>query len=106
MKRYIPAPVVWIQVKDEDVDWQVYHLMREQERCTPGTLAERAGLAEDTVRASLLRLENALLVSGSDGCYSVLSPSEMLIRCQARYDRYCPVVFENGVIKVRKGESD
>jgi DNA-binding transcriptional ArsR family regulator len=91
-------------VKDEDVDWRVYHLMQEQVEYTPCALAERAGLAEDIVRASLLRLENALLVSDRDGCYSVLSQSEMLIRCQARYDRYCPVVFENGVIKVRKEE--
>jgi hypothetical protein len=91
-------------VKDEDVDWRVYHLMQEREEYTPGTLAELSGLAEDAVRASLLRLEHALLVSQRNGCYSVLSPSEMLIRCQARYDKYCPVVFENGIIKVRKGE--
>lgn len=76
--------------------------MQEQVAYTPVELSERAGLAEDIVRASLLRLENALLVSGRDGSYSVLSPSEMLIRCQARYDKYCPVVFENGVITVRK----
>lgn len=78
--------------------------MEEQVEYTPGALAERAGLAEDIVRASLLRLENALLVSIRDGRYTVISPSEMLLRCQARYDRYCPVVFENGFIKLRKGE--
>lgn len=81
----------------------VYHLMQEQEEYTPGVLAEISGLDEDTVRASLLRLEHSLLISGKDGRYTLLSPSEMLVRCQARYDRHFPVEFENGMIRIKKG---
>ncbi len=91
-------------MKDEDIDWLVYHLMQEQEEYTPGVLAGLAGLAEDIVRASLLRLENALLVSQRDGSYSLLAIPDMLVRCQARYDICSQVVFENGIIRVRKGK--
>ncbi len=89
-------------MKDEEIDWQVYHVMSGQDESDIKELVRRSGLDTSTVEASLRRLEKNLLIGCRDGKNKVLSINESLIRCQIRYDNSLPYTIENGVIKEKK----
>jgi biotin operon repressor len=90
-------------VKEEDLDWRVYHLLVHDPCQSPEALAAKAGCSSAEVIQSLNRLEESgLIEEGSGGC-RVLSVQEMLLRCQARYDQSSPFIIEGGVIRVKKG---
>jgi len=93
-----------LQVKDEEIDWLIYHRITGRDGLTTGELAELTSLTEQIVAASLERLKRNLLIESRDGTVHALSINESLIRCQAKYDRTFPITIENGVIKERKRE--
>jgi hypothetical protein len=91
-------------VKEEDLDWRVYHLLVHDPCQSPETLAATVGCTSAQVTQSLCRLENSgLIEEGCGGC-RVLSFPEMLLRCQAKYDQSSPIIFEGGVIRIKKGQ--
>jgi len=93
-------------MREEDLDWEVYHLLAADPTRDAGFLAAHLHCSRDEIRASLQRLERALLIEQDEcGRISVLSIQESLIRCQARYCRDLPFVIEGGVIRV-KGERE
>ncbi|MCU0629573.1 MAG: MarR family transcriptional regulator [Methanoregulaceae archaeon] len=91
-------------VKDEDLDWIVYHYLSDTGAQTEEAIVRETGLPAGDIHTSLTRLKVNLLIECRDGLYDVLSIPEMLFRCQCRYEKESPVIIENGVIKVKKTE--
>lgn len=90
-------------MREEDLDWEVYHLIVADPARDAGSLAVHLGCSPAEIQASIQRLERASLIEqGDGGSFRVLSVQEMLIRCQARYCRDIPFVIEGGVIKLKK----
>jgi predicted transcriptional regulator len=89
-------------VKNEDIDWLIYHLLVLNETAAPEDLASKSGLDLSAVTASLQRLEKKILTEMTGGRVHVISLVESLIRCQVRYDADLPYTIENGVIKPKK----
>jgi Mn-dependent DtxR family transcriptional regulator len=90
-------------VKDEDIDWIIYHLLTPQGTAAPVDLATKSGFDLPTVNASLQRLENYLLIELADGRARWLSVGESLIRCQFTHDADLQYLIEDGVIKQKRG---
>jgi hypothetical protein len=91
-------------VKDEDIDWFIYHLLTPREPEVVDDLISQSGLDPATIRESLLRLEKKLLIEVVEDKVRVLSFGESLIRCQLKYDLNLSYTIENGVIKAKKKE--
>jgi hypothetical protein len=89
-------------VKDEHIDWLIYHLIEPTGSITAEELIKKSGLDPAKVMESILRLENNLLVEQCKGSIRQLSFGESLIRCQVRYDPSLPYTIENGIIKEKK----
>lgn len=86
-------------MKDEDIDWIIYHLFAPQGSADPIDLTTKSGLDLKTVNTSLQRLEKYFLIEMVDGRARLLSVNESLIRCQFTYDADLRYMIENGVIK-------
>lgn len=89
-------------MKNEDIDWLIYHLLLPNETVAPEDLAFKSGLDLSLVTASLQRLERKILIEMRGGRAHVISLVESLIRCQVRYDTDLPYTIENGVIRPKK----
>lgn len=92
----------YIQVKDEDVDWMIYHLVAQKSKSTADELVTASGIAAPEVTGSLERLVHYLLIERDGDTFRALSISEALLKCQIKNIRDSPVTIENGVIKMRK----
>jgi hypothetical protein len=100
-EKYILAPAQFIYVKEEDLDWLVYHLITGCNGETCAGLVRATGCPEPVIEASLNRLENYMLVEREGSWFQPLSPIEMMVKCQSRYDKNSPIVIEHGVIRAR-----
>jgi Mn-dependent DtxR family transcriptional regulator len=89
-------------VKDEHIDWLIYHLIEPAGFATLDELACKSGLDPATVTMAVSRLERYLLVEQREGRVRMLSFGESLIRCQLRYDPDLPYTIEHGVISGKK----
>jgi hypothetical protein len=89
-------------VKDEDVDWLVYHHIPEGSSVTPDALAAKCGLGIPDVETSVARLEQSCLVERAGSSVRLLSFGEALIKNQVKYEKDLPFTIENGVIKEKK----
>ena len=89
-------------MKEEDVDWLVYHLIPQGSPATTETLVNKSGLDASIIEDSLERLERFCLVKRSGNTVQVLSFGEALISNQMKYDKDLPYVIENGVIREKK----
>ena len=89
-------------MKNEDIDWLIYHLLVPNETAAPEDLASKSGLDLSAVTASLQRLVKENLIDMRGGRVHVISLVESLIRCQVRYDADLQYTIENGVIKPKK----
>jgi len=93
-------------MKEEEVDWAVYHHIAGHASVTVVELAEWTGFLPEEVESSLGRLLQALLVArGEDGTVHALSLQESLLLCEARYATDCPFTIVDGVIKLRREDS-
>jgi predicted transcriptional regulator len=102
IKNNIRKSAESLQVKDEEIDWLIYHLIPTNTPATPESLMEQSGLDPSAVAASLKRLEQNSLIDQRDGKVCMLSINEALLRCQVRYDTTLPYTIENGVIREKK----
>jgi hypothetical protein len=91
-------------VREEDLDWAVYHGIPQTGSITVGDLAAATGFEPGAVMASLERLERYLLIRRSGEAVRLLSVQESLIECQCRYTDDMPFFIENGVIKAKRRE--
>jgi hypothetical protein len=90
-------------VRDEDLDWEIYHALPAGETRRVGDLVE-AGYDPALVEASLSRLERSCLVERRGDSVRPLSFQEALILCCMRNGRESPFCIENGVVKLRTGK--
>jgi DNA-binding Lrp family transcriptional regulator len=88
-------------MKDDDVDWAVYHQLDEGMGTTIRELVNQMGFSEEAVMASLSRLVDAMLVEMCGDYVRKLSVQEMLVACQSRYDASCSITFEHGMIRAK-----
>ncbi len=89
-------------MKDEEVDWIIYHIIAGKTACTAGDLAEQTGLSVDTVESSVRRLIRAMLVAQEEGgAIKPLSLHESFLLCESRFTEDCTFVIEGGVIRPR-----
>ncbi len=91
-----------VKVKDEDIDWMIYHTIACEPVVLKESLATDSGLDAATVESSLARLQQALLIEQTGDTVRVLSFGESLIRSQVKYSDDLPFTIENGVIKEKK----
>ena len=89
-------------MKDEDIDWMIYHIIARESRVTTENLAATSGLDAAAVESSISRLQQALLIERTGDGVRVLSFGESLIKTQVKYSDDFPIVFENGLIKEKK----
>lgn len=89
-------------MKEEDVDWIIYHLIIQKPVTDAETLCAESGFDALTTSASIARLEKNLLIELTEGKIRGLNIGEALIRCQMKYSNDLPFIIENGVIKARK----
>ena len=89
-------------MKDEDVDWLVYHRIPEGSPVTADALAAKCGLGIPDVEASVARLEQSCLIERAGSSVRLLSFGEALIKNQVKYEKELPFTIENGVIKEKK----
>lgn len=92
-------------MREEDLDWLVYHLLKDGTLQDRDQLAARAGCPGEELVASLARLESLFLIVRERAWYRVLSVQEFILASQARHDPSAPFVIEGGVIRERKGPS-
>lgn len=91
-------------MKDEELDWQIYHILAENPGMDADSLAGLLQVSLEVIHGSFLRLQKSLLIEDSPGGARVLSIPDMILKCQARYDTRCPFFFEGGVIRVKSGQ--
>ncbi|KLK87807.1 hypothetical protein SZ63_09340 [Methanoculleus sediminis] len=92
-------------MREEDLDWTVYHRIPETGGTTVEDLVAATGFEPGAVTASIERLEYRLLVRRSGETVRLLSIQESLIECQCRHTREdLPFVIENGVIRAKRRE--
>ncbi len=89
-------------MREEDIDWLVFHLVDTGAAATRAELAEATGLTGEEIAASVGRLVRAMLVGETGDTIHLFSLQEMLIRNQCRYDESIPFTIENGVIRPKK----
>lgn len=89
-------------MKDENADWQVYHLIPEGFAITVAELFRKSSLDPAMVAGSLERLERSCLIERAGDSVRVLNFGEALLRNQVKYEKDLPFTIENGVIKARK----
>jgi hypothetical protein len=91
-----------IPVKQEDMDWLVYHLIPPGASTTSQDLVRSSGLDPSVIDESLQRLERYCLIEQNSGKVRVLTFGESLIHNQVRYEKDLPFTIENGVIREKK----
>jgi len=90
-------------VREEDLDWTVYHRIPETGGITVEDLVAATGFEPGAVTASLERLERNLLVRQAEGTVRLLSIQESLIECQCRHTaKDLPFIIENGVVRAKR----
>lgn len=92
---------------DEDIDWSLYHLIPDgEDGIAIPELARKAGLDEDAVVDSLIRLEDKHLVLVKGDRAYPLSITDFLFASQIKQATSgledMGIYIEDGVIKVRK----
>lgn len=89
-------------MKDEDIDWMIYHIIASEPGVTKEKLAAASGLDAAATESSLVRLERAFLIEHTNDALRALSFGESLIKTQVKYSDDLPFVLENGLIKEKK----
>jgi hypothetical protein len=87
-------------MRDEDLDWEIYHALLDRKVRTAADLAA-CGYDPGPVEASLCRLEKAHLVERRGGTARALSLPESILLCQVKNEEDSPLIFENGVIRMK-----
>jgi len=99
---YILIHVECIQVKEEDADWIIYHLVAQKDTITMEELIAVSEMDAETVRASLARLERYLLIERSGTSVRALTIGEAVLKCQIKNTMDPGFEIVDGVIRARK----
>ncbi|HDR73939.1 MAG TPA: MarR family transcriptional regulator [Methanoculleus sp.] len=90
-------------MREEDLDWDVYHIIAMNGHITVDELVAISNQPETVIADSVVRLERRFLIARTGAGVRVLSVQESIARCQLQYCMDDRLVMENGVIKVRPG---
>ena len=88
-------------MRNEDIDWALFHCIPECGNMTVAELAERSLFSVEEIKASLARLEKACLIHVAGDTVCALSLNDMFILNEIK-NAPSGIYIENGVIKVRK----
>lgn len=91
-----------VKVKEEDIDWMIYHIIAAKPVIPTCELAPACGLDDAVVESSLARLHQAFLIERTEDSVRALSFGESLIKTQVKYSDDLPFVLVDGVIKEKK----
>lgn len=89
------------RVRDEDIDWSVYHVITGEEGCTEVSLVEWTGYDPETVRRSLDRLERYHLIDNRGNTWYACGIEEMLIKNRLQGCLSDGLELSGGVIRYR-----
>jgi hypothetical protein len=89
-------------MKEEDIDWMIYHIIARKPAFITGDLASASRLDAAAVESSLARLRKALLIEQTNDTVRALSFGESLIKTQVKYSDDLPFEIVDGVIKEKK----
>ena len=89
-------------MREEDLDWKIYHIIVDKEKCPVSLLVDLSGTDSNKVLLSLKRLEKNCLVKFNDENAEILSLQETIMKnClkNALTDTNRPAIIQNGIIK-------
>ena len=89
-------------MRNEDVDWTLFHLIPENEIPTISELIDKSGFSRDEVVSSLARLEKDYLIQVIGENVHALSITEIFMMHEVTSSNQSDIYIENGIIKVRK----
>jgi DeoR/GlpR family transcriptional regulator of sugar metabolism len=90
-------------VREEDLDWDIYHIIAMKGDISLDELVEQCGHPGVMIRNSVARLERKNLISQNENVVRVLSLQESMARCQLQQSMDDCIYMEDGIIKVRSG---
>lgn len=89
-------------MREEDLDWLLYHRIAGQDGITVDDLAAGTGHDPSIVSSSVERLRRYHLIGKSGELLRALSIQDSLMSCKLKHAMDdLPFVIENGVIKAR-----
>jgi hypothetical protein len=88
-------------VREEDLDWDVYHAIAMSGQITMDELLELCNQPGNVIGDSVARLERRCLVALNETGVRVLSVQESIARCKMQHCMDDRLFIEDGVIKVR-----
>ncbi len=90
-------------MREEDLDWDIYHIIAMNGDISLDELVEQCGHPGEMIPDSVARLERKHLISRNENGVRVLSIQESMARCQLRQCMDDCIYMEDGIIKVRSG---
>ena len=89
-------------MKEEDIDWIIYHLIAQKETITVEELIVASEMDADAVHASLARLERSLLIERSGVSVRAVTIGEAILKCQIKNTVDPRFEIVDGILKIRK----
>ncbi|MDD1724555.1 MAG: hypothetical protein LUQ07_05455 [Methanospirillum sp.] len=88
-------------VRDEDIDWSVYHVITGEKGCTEENLMEWTGYDPECIRRSLERLERYHLINIRDNRWCACGIEEMLIKNRLQGCLSDGLELSGGIVRYR-----
>lgn len=89
-------------VRDEDIDWTVYHVIIESPCLSAEALCEKTGYAKDVIMESLARLKRFCLIDcRDDETWRACTTEEIIFRHQMADVFFGGLELSGGVIRYR-----
>jgi hypothetical protein len=88
-------------VRDEDIDWTVYHLITGEKGCTKDMLINRTGYDREVIELSLARLARYCLIDCRNDTWCCCSPEETILKKQLSGILSDGLELSGGVIRYR-----
>lgn len=88
-------------MREEDIDWTIYHLISGNKGCTGDLLAELTGFEPQVIDASLTRLKRYCLVDVRNDTWCVCGFEEVILKNQMKDVFTDGLELSGGVIRYR-----
>ena len=88
-------------MRDEDIDWTIYHLITGNKGCTEDLLLERTCYDPKEIHSSLTRLCRYRLVEQRDDIWCACSVGDMILKDQIQDLLTDGLELSGGVIRYR-----
>ena len=97
-----------IYVKEEDIDWRIYHVIMQEKRCSLEKLVGICGYESSVVQASIYRLRRNLLIDCREGenCYKACDIGEIMLKNQLKDCFTDGLELSGGIIRYRPHGED